>query len=59
MFNMLFAIGFTIQLERLEARDATHARAIYLRRCEAQSMRHENLSMGVNKQMPSTASILS
>jgi uncharacterized protein len=29
---MLFAIGFTIQLERLEARDPQHARAIYLRR---------------------------
>ena len=32
MFSMLFAIGFTIQLERLEARDPQHARAIYLRR---------------------------
>ena len=32
MFSMLFAIGFTIQLERLEARDPEHARAIYLRR---------------------------
>jgi uncharacterized protein len=32
MFSMLFAIGFIIQLERLEARDPTHAKAIYLRR---------------------------
>jgi uncharacterized protein len=32
MFSMLFAIGFTIQLERLEARDPQHAKAIYLRR---------------------------
>src|SRR5215468_9667545 len=32
MFSMLFAIGFTIQLERLEQRDPEHARAIYLRR---------------------------
>ncbi len=32
MFSMLFAIGFTIQLERLEARDPAHAKAIYLRR---------------------------
>ena len=32
MFSMLFAIGFTIQLERLEARDPEHAKAIYLRR---------------------------
>ncbi len=32
MFSMLFAIGFTIQLERLEARDPGHAKTIYLRR---------------------------
>jgi uncharacterized protein len=32
MFSMLFAIGFTIQLERLEAKDPLHAKAIYLRR---------------------------
>ena len=32
MFSMLFAVGFTIQLERLEARDPAHARTIYLRR---------------------------
>ena len=32
MFSMLFAIGFTIQLERLEKRDPEHAKAIYLRR---------------------------
>src|SRR5262245_22733899 len=32
MFSMLFAIGFTIQLERLEARDPGHAKSIYLRR---------------------------
>lgn len=32
MFSMLFAIGFTIQLERLEARDPAHAKTIYLRR---------------------------
>jgi uncharacterized protein len=32
MFSMLFAIGFTIQLERLEKRDSAHARSIYLRR---------------------------
>ena len=32
MFSMLFAIGFTIQLERLETRDPAHATAIYLRR---------------------------
>lgn len=32
MFSMLFAIGFIIQLERLDARDPEHARAIYLRR---------------------------
>jgi uncharacterized protein len=32
MFSMLFAIGFTIQLERLEARDPEHASSIYLRR---------------------------
>jgi uncharacterized protein len=28
MFSMLFAIGFTIQLERLERRDPEHAKAI-------------------------------
>jgi uncharacterized protein len=32
MFSMLFAVGFTIQLQRLEARDPQHAKAIYLRR---------------------------
>jgi uncharacterized protein len=32
MFSMLFAIGFTIQLGRLESRDPGHAKAIYLRR---------------------------
>jgi uncharacterized protein len=32
MFSMLFAIGFMIQLERLEIRDPRHATAIYLRR---------------------------
>jgi uncharacterized protein len=32
MFSMLFAIGFILQLERLEARDPQHAKAIYLRR---------------------------
>jgi uncharacterized protein len=32
MFSMLFAIGFTIQLGRLEERDPAHAKAIYLRR---------------------------
>src|SRR5262245_50231484 len=32
MFSMLFAIGFTIQLERLEARDPARAKLIYLRR---------------------------
>jgi uncharacterized protein len=32
MFSMLFAIGFILQLERLEARDPEHAKAIYLRR---------------------------
>jgi uncharacterized protein len=32
MFSMLFAIGFTIQLGRLEERDPAHATAIYLRR---------------------------
>ena len=34
MFSMLFAIGFTIQLERLEARDPRHAKVIYLRNGE-------------------------
>jgi uncharacterized protein len=32
MFSMLFAIGFTIQLGRLQARDPQHATRIYLRR---------------------------
>ena len=32
MFSMLFAIGFTIQLERFERRDAEHATSLYLRR---------------------------
>jgi uncharacterized protein len=32
MFSMLFAVGFVILLERLEARDPAHAKAIYLRR---------------------------
>ena len=32
MFSMLFAIGFTLQLGRLEARDPGHATTIYLRR---------------------------
>jgi uncharacterized protein len=32
MFSMLFAIGFTIQLERLEQRDPAHAKSIYIRR---------------------------
>lgn len=32
MFSMLFAVGFTIQLERLRERDPAHANAIYLRR---------------------------
>jgi uncharacterized protein len=32
MFSMLFAIGFTIQLGRLESRDPAHAYPIYLRR---------------------------
>jgi len=32
MFSMLFAIGFTIQLGRLEERDPEHAKSIYLRR---------------------------
>jgi uncharacterized protein len=32
MFSMLFAIGFTIQLGRLEQRDPSNAKAIYLRR---------------------------
>jgi uncharacterized protein len=32
MFSMLFAVGFTIQLERLAARAPAHATAIYLRR---------------------------
>jgi len=32
MFSMLFAIGFTIQLGRLEATDPGHAKPIYLRR---------------------------
>jgi uncharacterized protein len=32
MFSMLFAIGFILLLERLEARDPQHAKVIYLRR---------------------------
>jgi uncharacterized protein len=32
MFSMLFAIGFTIQLERLQAREPDRATQIYLRR---------------------------
>jgi uncharacterized protein len=32
MFSMLFAVGFTIQLERLLARDPARARTVYLRR---------------------------
>ena len=32
MFSLLFGIGFTIQLGRLQARDAEHAVAIYTRR---------------------------
>ena len=32
MFSMLFAIGFTIQLGRLEQRDPDNAKSIYLRR---------------------------
>src|SRR5215203_4552416 len=32
MFSMLFAIGFTIQLERLQAREPQRATRIYLRR---------------------------
>ena len=32
MFSMLFAVGFTIQLGRLEQRDPDHAKSIYLRR---------------------------
>jgi uncharacterized protein len=32
MFSMLFAVGFTIQLERLRSRDPQHAVTIYLRR---------------------------
>jgi len=32
MFSMLFAIGFTIQLGRLQVRDPEHATRIYLRR---------------------------
>jgi uncharacterized protein len=32
MFSMLFAVGFTIQLERLVARDPARATRIYLRR---------------------------
>jgi uncharacterized protein len=32
MFSMLFAVGFILQLERLESRDPQHAKAIYLRR---------------------------
>jgi uncharacterized protein len=32
MFSMLFAVGFTIQLERLQAREPDRAAGIYLRR---------------------------
>ena len=32
MFSMLFAIGFIIQLERLDERDPAHAKFVYLRR---------------------------
>jgi uncharacterized protein len=32
LFSMLFAVGFTLQLERLHERDPLHADAIYLRR---------------------------
>jgi uncharacterized protein len=32
MFSLLFGIGFTIQLGRMEARDPANARALYLRR---------------------------
>ena len=32
MFSMLFAIGFILQLDRLEARDPEHAKSIYLKR---------------------------
>jgi uncharacterized protein len=32
MFSMLFAVGFTLQLQRLERRDPQHAVAIYCRR---------------------------
>ena len=32
MFSMLFAVGFTIQLERLQARAPDHATQIYVRR---------------------------
>jgi uncharacterized protein len=32
MFSMLFAIGFLLQLERIEARDPGHAKTVYLRR---------------------------
>src|SRR5262245_4866328 len=32
MFSMLFAVGFTIQLERLRERDPEHATSTYLRR---------------------------
>jgi uncharacterized protein len=32
MFSLLFAVGFTIQLERLEERDPDHALQLYLRR---------------------------
>ncbi len=32
MFSLLFAVGFTIQLERMEERDPQHARQLYLRR---------------------------
>jgi uncharacterized protein len=32
MFSLLFAVGFTIQLDRLEERDPDHALPLYLRR---------------------------
>ena len=32
MFSMLFGIGFTMQFERMQARDPEHATRIYLRR---------------------------
>lgn len=32
MFSLLFAVGFTIQLGRMEERDPAHAKVLYLRR---------------------------